>query len=118
MSEHTSWCWNNEDKNRCDCGLVLRGDDVMNKLSPQQLAEIRERHNYVENNFMPTDWTLSEARESQQRGLQLLDHIAALETQLERATEMYVEDCWHCADGSCSKCNAFRREILKQEQES
>ena len=116
MSEHTSWCWNNEDKNRCDCGLVLRGDDVMNKLSPEQLAEIRERHKRTVRHLKNGDQVecYESVLDSRQ---QCLDHIAALETQLERATEMYVEDCWHCADGSCSKCNAFRRELLKQRQE-
>ena len=36
---------------------------------------------------------------------------AKLEKLRQTASELYTENCWHCADGICSKCNAFRKEL-------
>ena len=46
---------------------------------------------------------------------ELLDRVNRAERQLkkirETASELYTENCWHCADGICSKCNAFRKAL-------
>ena len=90
----------------------------MNKLTTQQLAEIRARHEIVKG-VLPV--TLGVGREAHTDRQQLLDHITALEAE-NKNLRKYVGHLDGChitvVGGSPKMCSCKLNEILnKQESE-